>query len=48
MDMSLIEACGFRTIDDAIDYVKAEHGEEFARDGVITIYVYKIVKHDKA
>ena len=42
MDMDLIKSCGFKTIDEAIDYVKSEHGEEFVRDGVMTIYVYRV------
>ncbi len=47
MDMSLINACGFQTIEDAIDYVETEHGEEYARDGVFTIYIYKIIENNK-
>lgn len=47
MDMELIKSCGFKTIEDAIEYVKSEHGEEFARDGVMTIYVYRVTEHDK-
>lgn len=47
MGINLIKSCGFKTIDDAIEYVKTEHGEEFARDGVMTIYVYKVTEHNK-
>lgn len=45
MDMELIKSCGFKAIEDAIEYVKSEHGEEFARDGVMTIYIYKVTEH---
>jgi hypothetical protein len=44
MDMELIKSCGFETIEDAVDYVQTEHGEEFARDGVMTIFVYKVTE----
>lgn len=42
MDMELIKSCGFDTIEDAVNYVQTEHGEEFERDGVMTIFVYKV------
>lgn len=45
--MELIKLCGFKTIEDAIDYVTAEHGVEFARDGVMTVYVYKVTEYKK-
>lgn len=47
MDLQLIKSCGYKDIDEAIDYVKSEHGEEFARDGVMTIYVYKVTEITK-
>lgn len=48
MSTKLLNSCGFKTIDNAIEYVKAEHGEEFARDGVMTIYIYKVVELHKS
>lgn len=47
MDISLVNLCGFKTIEDAINYVKTEHSEEFVRDGVMTIYVYKVAELKK-
>ncbi len=47
MDIELINLCGFGTTEDAIDYVKSEHGEEFARDGVMTVYIYKVTERNK-
>jgi len=44
MDMELIKLCGFKTIEHAIDYVQTEHGEEFSRDGVMTVFVYKVTE----
>ncbi len=41
-----IKACGFNTIEEAVEYAKREHGEEFARDGVITIYHYRVKSLD--
>lgn len=47
MDLELIKSCGYSNIDEAIKYVKSEHGEEFARDGVMTIYVYRVTELNK-
>ena len=44
MDMELIKFCGFKTIEDAVDYVQTEHGEEFTRDGVMTVFVYRVTE----
>lgn len=39
-----IKACGFKTIDEAVAYAKREHGEEFERDGVLTVFHYKVIR----
>lgn len=44
MPLGEIEACGFTNIDEAIEYAKREHGEEYERDGVLTVFHYKVVK----
>jgi len=41
-----IQACGFQTMDEAVAYVEREHGEEFTRDGVLTVYYYKVITLD--
>ena len=43
-DLTDLMNCGFNSLDDALDYVKNEHGEEYNRDGVITIYYYKVIE----
>lgn len=43
MQMEHINACGFKTSQEAIDYVSAEHKEEFDIDGVMTVYYFKVV-----
>lgn len=47
MPLEEIKLCGFDTIEKAVEYAKKEHGEEFARDGVLTIYRYKILQLNK-
>lgn len=44
MDYDLIRACGFDTKKQAIDYVQSEHKEEFERDGVMTVYVFRVTE----
>lgn len=44
MPLEEIEKCGFKTIEEAIDYVKKIHNEEFKRDGVLTVFHYRIIK----
>lgn len=44
MPLEEIEACGFTNIDEAIEYAKKEHSEEYERDGVLTVFHYKVVK----
>ncbi len=44
IDLELIKNCGFKSVDEAIDYATREHGDEFKRDGVFTIFVYKVVE----
>lgn len=46
MDLDLIYKCGFDTLEAAVKYAQREHSEEFSRDGVITIYVYKVLEHN--
>lgn len=42
--MDLLEGCGFHSLAAAIEYVKREHGEEFARDGVMTVFVFRVTE----
>lgn len=44
MPMEEIRVCGFESIDKAVEYVKREHGEEFNRDGVLTVFHYRITE----
>ncbi|KKS17362.1 MAG: hypothetical protein UU77_C0001G0022 [candidate division WWE3 bacterium GW2011_GWC1_41_7] len=44
MDLPLVQKCGFTTIEEATEYARQEHGDEFSRDGVLTIFVYKVVE----
>ena len=43
-DLADIKACGFDSVEAAVDYVKKEHAEEFARDGVLTVFYFKVVE----
>lgn len=43
IDIEDLKACGFEKIEDAINYVATEHLEEYSRDGVMTIYYYKVI-----
>jgi hypothetical protein len=42
MPVEEIKLCGFENIDEAVVYAKKEHGEEFDRDGVLTIFHFKV------
>ncbi len=42
-----LKLCGFKTPKDAIDYVKRVHEEEFERDGVFTIFFFKVISLNK-
>lgn len=44
MELKDINACGFKSIDEAVDYVSREHKEEFERDGVMTVYYFKVTE----
>ena len=44
MPLEEIKKCGFKTIEEAVDYVKKNHNEEFKRDGVLTVFHYRIIK----
>ncbi|MDO8515234.1 MAG: hypothetical protein Q7S14_01920 [bacterium] len=44
MPIEEIELCGFGSIDDAVVYAKREHTEEFERDGVLTVYRYRVTE----
>lgn len=44
MSLEDINACGFDSIEKAIEYVSTEHKEEYERDGVMTIYYFKVVE----
>ena len=39
-----IQKCGFKTIEKAVEYIKKLHSEEFKRDGVLTVFYYRVVK----
>ncbi len=43
MPLNEVIGCGFETMEKAIEYAKREHGEEFERDGVLTVFHYKII-----
>ncbi len=47
MELKDINACGFQSIDEAIAYVSTEHKEEFDRDGVMTVYYFKVIEKNK-
>jgi hypothetical protein len=47
MSRKHIRACGFESMNEAVEYVKANHGEEYARDGVLTIYYFIVKSLDK-
>ncbi len=42
MELEHIQNCGFPTLEKALDYVKKD--EEFERDGVMTVFYYKITE----
>ena len=44
MDTLLLTHCGFKSVEDAIKYAETEHSDEFTRDGVLTIFVFKVVE----
>ena len=44
MPIEEIKACGFDNMDEAVAYVKKEHGEEFDRDGVLTVFHFVVKK----
>lgn len=37
-----IKACGFKTMKEAVDFVIEKHNDEYSRDGVLTVYFFKI------
>jgi hypothetical protein len=39
-----LKLCGFNCLGQAIEYVEREHLAEFARDGVFTIFHFKVVE----
>jgi hypothetical protein len=41
---SEVQQCGFKNIEEAIEYVAREHKEEFERDGVMTVFTYKVTE----
>lgn len=43
MPIDEIKKCGFETIELAVKYAQEQHGEEFQRDGVLTVYHFKVV-----
>jgi hypothetical protein len=47
MNLVCIKDCGIQSIEEAVEYVRREHGEEFQRDGVLTVYYYRIVELTK-
>ncbi len=42
MKLAHIKACGFDSVEKAVEYAKKEHSEEFERDGVLTVFYYKV------
>jgi hypothetical protein len=44
MPLEEVKACGFDTMEEAVAYAKSEHGDEFDRDGVLTVYHYHVVR----
>lgn len=42
MNVEHLLACGFASTAKAVEYAKVYHGEEFARDGVLTVYYYAV------
>jgi len=46
MPLEEVNSCGFMSMDEAVEYVKKEHGEEYERDGVLTVFHYKVTKLD--
>ncbi len=46
MDLKDLRSAGFNSLENALDYVSVEHKEEFERDGVMTIYYFKVAKRN--
>lgn len=46
MDVNLLTKCGFASLKEAIEYTMREHGEEFKRDEVFTIFVYRVISRN--
>jgi hypothetical protein len=46
MPQEEIQVCGFTSTEEAVDYAKREHGEEFERDGVLTVFHYRVARLD--
>ena len=46
MDLEHLQAAGFQNREEAIGYVSTEHKEEFERDGVMTVYYFKVVERN--
>lgn len=44
MPVKEVMDCGFKDINEAVEYAKREHGEEFERDGVLTVFHYRVEK----
>jgi len=44
IDFADLQAAGFASREDAINYVATEHKEEFERDGVMTVYWFRVVE----
>ncbi len=44
MDLTDLKAAGFNSKEEALQYVSTEHKEEFDRDGVMTIYYFKVTE----
>lgn len=44
MDLVLLQKCGFENVEEATKYAETEHFDEFERDGVITVFEFKVVE----
>ena len=44
MPLKEFQDCGFDSPEQAVDYVKTLHNEEFKRDRVLTVFHYRIIK----
>jgi len=40
--------CGFASLQAALDFVQRVHGDEFARDGVLTVYHFRVLERNGA